>query len=102
MSELSFEWDEKKNRANQKKHKVSFEEARTIFFDDNARLIDDPDHSEQEDRFVLLGISSLLRILIVCHCYREEDKIIRIISARKANKAEQAQYKRYLSDAKRI
>ena len=99
---MSFEWDEKKNRANQKKHKVSFEEARTIFFDDNARLIDDPDHSEQEDRFVLLSISSLLRILLVCHCYREEDKIIRIISARKATKAEQTQYKRYLSDAKRI
>jgi len=102
MLELSFEWDEKKNRANQKKHKVSFEEARTIFFDDNARLIDDPDHSKQEDRFVLLGISSLLRMLLVCHCYREEDKIIRIISARKAIKTEQAQYKRYSSDAKRI
>ncbi len=71
--------------ANLKRHGVSFEEARSIFVDERAKLIDDPDHSEDEDRFVLLGLCSALRLLLVCHCYRQESNVIRIISARKAN-----------------
>ena len=97
MEFISFEWDEKKARANLSKHSVSFNEAQTIFFDSNARMIFDPDHSSSEDRFILLGISALLRVLIVCHCYHENDgKVIRIISARKANRKEQKQYESYL------
>ena len=97
MDLISFEWDEKKSRANLAKHKISFAEAQTIFFDSNARMIFDPDHSSSEDRFILLGISALLRVLIVCHCCRENDgKVIRIISARKANWKEQKQYESYL------
>lgn len=92
MSELRFEWNENKNRINKKKHGVSFEEAKTVFLDENARLIQDPEHSIDEDRFVILGISSLLRTLVVCHCYRENDDVIRIISARKANSEEEWQY----------
>jgi uncharacterized DUF497 family protein len=92
MKAISFEWDEKKAEANLKSHKVSFEEALTIFSDPNARMIYDPEHSEDEKRFILLGISSGLRLLTVCHCYREDDMIIRIISARKATKKEQKQY----------
>ena len=71
MTDLVFEWDERKNRANRKKHGVSFEEARSAFLDENARVIPDPEHSEEEDRFILLGLSASLRILVVCHCYRE-------------------------------
>ena len=89
---IRFIWDENKNKINQKKHKVSFEEAKTVFLDDRAQIIYDPDHSEAEDRFVLLGISIRLRMLVVCHCYRETDEIIRIISARKATKKEEKQY----------
>ncbi|MCK5705007.1 MAG: BrnT family toxin [Cyclobacteriaceae bacterium] len=97
MELISFEWDEKKARANLSKHSVSFDEAQTIFFDSNARMIFDPDHSSSEDRFILLGMSALLRVLIVCHCCRENDgKVIRIISARKANRKEQKQYESYL------
>lgn len=92
MSTLRFEWDDRKASANLKKHGVSFEEARTVFFDDRARLIDDPDHSEDEERFVLLGLSSLLRLLLVCHCYRSEGNVIRIISARKAGPNESKSY----------
>ena len=88
MAELRFEWDPSKSSANRRKHGVTFEEARTVFFDERARLIDDPDHSEQEDRFVLLGMSASLRVLVVCHCYRSAGNVIRIISARKATKAE--------------
>lgn len=84
MSELRFEWDPGKAATNAKKHGVSFEEARSVFSDERAKLIDDPDHSDDEDRFVLLGLSSSLRVLIVCHCYRQEGNVIRIISARKA------------------
>jgi uncharacterized DUF497 family protein len=94
MSDLRFEWDPHKNRANQRKHGVSFEEARTVFLDDNALLIDDPDHSDDEDRFVLLGLSSALRALVVCHCYRARGNVIRIISARKADPSERALYPR--------
>ncbi len=79
-----FDWDENKNQKNRKKHGISFEEASTVFFDEEAILFDDPDHSEEEDRFLLLGISEAANICIVCHCYRESDTVIRIISARKA------------------
>ena len=89
MKEIEFIWDPKKNSNNKKKHGVSFEEARSAFFDENAISYHDPDHSTEEERFILLGTSSLLRILVVCHCYRDNDKQIRIITARKANKKEQ-------------
>lgn len=92
MSTLTFEWDERKSIANAKKHGVSFEEAKSIFVDERAKLIDDPDHSEDEDRFVLLGLSSALRLLLVCHCYRAEGNVIRIISARKASAHESKSY----------
>jgi len=92
VAELRFEWDERKAAANRRKHGVSFEEARTVFMDEEALRIQDPEHSDTEDRFVMLGLSSQLRILLVCHCYREEDEIIRIISARKADRRERAQY----------
>jgi len=98
MVKMTFEWDNKKAESNLTKHKISFEEAQTVFFDSNARMIFDPDHSEQEDRFILLGLSSLLRLLVVCHCCRDANgEVIRIISARKANKKEQKQYARFLS-----
>ena len=88
MHELRFEWDETKNRQNIKKHSVSFEEAQTVFLDDYAVRFYDPDHSEEEDRFIMLGISFKLRILVVCHCYKESDRVIRILSARKATRTE--------------
>jgi uncharacterized DUF497 family protein len=91
-----FEWDERKSRANRGKHGVSFEEARTAFLDENARLIGDPEHSGgDEDRFVLLGMSTSLRILVVCHCHRDRE-VVRIISARKADRSEQRQYREWL------
>jgi uncharacterized DUF497 family protein len=93
MSGLSFEWDEKKSTLNQKKHGVSFEEATTVFFDDFGRLIPDPD-SQSEERFILMGISTQSRILTICHCERGSD-VIRIISARKADKSERKQYEGY-------
>jgi uncharacterized protein len=89
---LRFEWDERKNTANRRKHGVSFEEAQTTFADEHGLLIDDPEHSDAEDRFVLLGMSSALRVLIVCHCYRSGGDVIRIISARRADRQEQADY----------
>ena len=92
MDGIHFTWDKRKNTTNQKKHGVSFEEAKTVFLDEYARLIPDPDHSDEEDRFILLGFSAHLRMLIVSHCYIDEGQIIRIISARKANKSEQKQY----------
>lgn len=93
MGIIRFVWDPKKNIVNQRKHGVSFEEAQTVFYDEYAQLIADPDHSDEEDRFIILGRSSRLRILVVCHCYYEEDEKIRIISARKATKHEQSFYK---------
>ena len=96
MNKISFVWDEKKDKENFKKHKITFEEAQTVFSDPNARMIFDPDHSLDEDRFILLGISAALRMLIVCHCFVEDGLIIRIISARKANKKEQKQYGSFL------
>ena len=94
MSLLRFEWASQKAGANLQKHGVSFEEAKSVFYDENAKLISDPDHSEDEDRFVLLGISHSLRIILVCHCYRSEGNVIRIISARKATPKESKAYKR--------
>ncbi len=94
MAELRFEWDPVKARANLRKHGVSFEEAQTGFADEFALLIHDPDHSEQEDRFVLLGLSSSMRALVVCHCYANDEDLIRIISARKANRSERQLYNR--------
>lgn len=88
MEQIKFEWDNNKNEINKKKHKISFEEARTVFYDSEALVIDDPEHSEQEDRFIILGLSKKANLLVVCHCYRESDSIIRIISARKATTAE--------------
>lgn len=92
MSTLRFEWDDRKSAANFKKHRVSFEEAKSVFVDERAKLIVDPDHSDDEDRFVLLGLSSALRLLLVCHCYRSEGNVIRIISARKAVANESKSY----------
>ena len=94
MSYLSFEWNEKKNASNKKKHGVSFEEAKSVFTDQFARLISDPDHSDDEDRFILLGTSIHSRLLVVCHCIRVNDSI-RIISARKADKQEREIYEGY-------
>ena len=92
MKKLQFEWDENKNSINKNKHHVSFEEAETVFYDDNALLISDPDHSYEEERFIILGFSFAARLLIVCHCYRGADSVIRIISARKATTQEARQY----------
>ncbi len=94
MSDLHIEWDPRKNAANKRKHGVLFEEASTVFGDERALLLDDPDHSDAEDRFILLGLSASLNTLVVCHCYREAEEVIRIISARKANKAERTEYAR--------
>jgi uncharacterized DUF497 family protein len=92
MPDIRLEWDESKNASNKRKHGVSFEEASTVFSDDYALLLNDPDHSAEEDRFILLGLSSSINMLIVCHCYRSKEEIIRIISARKANQSERNQY----------
>ncbi len=97
MEKISFKWDSKKAKGNLEKHNISFEEAQTVFSDPNARMIFDTEHSGDEERFIILGISSALRLLVVCHCYRENDMIIRIISARKATRKEQKQYGSFLS-----
>ena len=93
MKRLIFEWDNEKNRINQEKHKVSFEEAKSVFYDDNAIQFWDEAHSDAEDRFLLLGRSSRMRILLIVHCYREQESAIRIISARKATKNESKFYR---------
>lgn len=92
MSPIRFEWDERKDRANAKKHGVSFAEARTVFYDENALRIAEPIHPSDEERFVLLGLSDGLRLVVVSHCYREGDRSIRVISARRANKSEASDY----------
>lgn len=92
MGNVKFAWDRRKARSNLSKHGVSFEEAQSIFLDENARLIDDPDHSADEDRFLLLGFSLQARCLIVSHCYRETDSEVRLISARRATAREEATY----------
>ena len=92
MNKLIFEWNDTKNIGNQTKHGISFEEAQTVFFDESAIEFDDPDHSIDEERFLLLGFSQSLSVLVVCHCYRGDESVIRIISARKATKKEQKVY----------
>jgi uncharacterized DUF497 family protein len=96
VAELSFEWDPRKASENKRKHGISFEEARSSFLDENARVIPDPEHSEDEERFVLLGLSIELSLLVVVHCYRAKDEVIRIISARKADPSERRQYSEFL------
>lgn len=96
MNALHFEWDDAKAVANVRKHGVTFEEASTTFYDPYARVIEDPEHSSlDEERFIILGISGMARLLVVCHCFREANGTIRIISARKANKHEAQQYGRF-------
>ena len=92
MNDIKFEWDENKNDINKSKHNVSFEEAKSVFEDARAILIPDPDHSDDEERFIILGLSRLLNMLVVCHCYRDNEKTIRIISARKATRKEITYY----------
>ena len=92
MREVRFEWDEKKDSLNKRKHGVAFTEAQTAFADEKGLLLDDPDHSDREDRFILLGLRSNLRLLVISHTYLKDDATIRIISARKASRSEQKQY----------
>lgn len=92
MDKINFEWDKNKNALNQSKHKISFDEASSVFYDDNAILFDDPNHSKQEERFIIIGISEYANLLVVCHCYRSSETNIRIISARKATKTETKSY----------
>jgi uncharacterized DUF497 family protein len=94
MKDIYFDWSEAKNQANIRKHGVSFEEAKSVFFDESALLIADPDHSDNEERFVLLGFSAKLRLLLVCHCFEADDGLIRIISCRKATRKEMTLYQR--------
>lgn len=89
---LRFEWDNRKASQNTRKHGISFVEAQTVFFDEEALLIADPDHSQDEERFILLGLSGTLRVLVVCHCYRGKEDVIRIISARRADPKERELY----------
>ena len=92
MDAIQFEWDENKKQSNQHKHGISFQEAKTVFYDEEALVIDDPEHSETEDRFIILGLSNKANLLVVCHCYRASDTVIRLISARKATKTESQYY----------
>jgi uncharacterized DUF497 family protein len=92
VGNIEFAWDRRKAQSNVVKHGVSFGEAQTVFLDENARLIDDPDHSAEEERFVLVGYSFQARCLIVSHCYREPDSVIRLISARRATAHEEEVY----------
>lgn len=92
MEGLRFEWDQRKESHNLKKHGISFEEAATVFLDEHALLIADPEHSEDEDRFILLGLSTSLKLLVVVHCYRESDEVVRLITARRASRPERRQY----------
>ena len=96
MNEITFVWDPDKETTNKSKHDgIGLDEARTVFHDEFARLIFDPDHSAEEDRFIIIGFSNKLRLLVVCHCYRESDSIIRLISARKASTQEEKTYERH-------
>ena len=92
MAGIRFEWDPHKAQKNAQKHGVTFEEAKTVFIDENALFLSDADETDEEDRFVLLGLSATLRLLVVSHCFRESNDVIRIISARKANAKEQHIY----------
>ena len=89
---LQFEWDDRKDAENRRKHGISFAEAQTVFFDEQALLITDPDHSTEEERFILLGLNSALHTLVVCHCYRQDGDMIRLISARRADRQERGEY----------
>jgi uncharacterized DUF497 family protein len=93
MNELSLEWGPRKAASNAAKYGVTFEEAKTVFYDEEALVIPDPDHSKEEERFIVLGLSSEPRILVVVHCFRETGSCIRIISARKAGTREQKTYR---------
>lgn len=97
MSDITYEWNSRNATENARKHGVSFDEAKSAFLDENARLIADDGHSDNEDRFILLGLSVQLRLLVIVHCYRESDNVIRIISARKADRMERRQYIECLS-----
>ena len=92
MADLRFEWAPRKDAANQRKHGVSFTEAESVFADEHGLLLDDPDHSTVEDRFILLGLSARFRVLVVVHAYRAADDLIRIISARRATRTERTRY----------
>jgi uncharacterized DUF497 family protein len=94
VPDLRFEWDPRKNAGNRRKHGVGFEEAETVFLDDHALVLVDPDHSTEEERFILLGLSATRRMLVVCHCYRASGNVIRLISARKATTAERGHVER--------
>ena len=96
MADLQFAWDPRKDRANQKKHGIGFTEAKSVFLDEFARIIPDAEGSDDEPRFLMLGMSIGLRVLVVCHCYRESEQVIRIISARGADPTERKEYARYL------
>ena len=89
---ISFEWDFKKNSQNRKKHGIEFEDAVSVFMDENAIIYDDIDHADDEERYIILGVDSKSRILVVVHCYRKSDTVIRIISARTATRNEIADY----------
>jgi uncharacterized protein len=93
---LRFEWDDRKALSNENKHGISFEEAETVFNDEAARLLYDEEHSSEEDRYILLGMSDSLSLLVVCHVYKEDEETIRIFSARRANRREQQQYRSFL------
>ena len=92
MLEIRFDWDPKKAAENEQKHGVSFEEAQSVFADEHGQLIDDPEHSADEQRFILMGLSARLRILVVVHTHREQEELIRVISARKASRKERTIY----------
>jgi len=94
VKSLRFEWDARKASANVRKHGVSFDEAKTVFLDEEALVMPHEEHSDEEDRFVILGFSTRLRMLVVCHCYRQSDEVIRIISAKRASRMERAEYER--------
>lgn len=89
---MQFNWDPRKDLINQRKHGISFEEAQTVFYSEDSILFYDPDHSETEERYLMLGVSYQTNILVVVHCYINDDEIVRIISARKATAAEEAEY----------
>jgi uncharacterized protein len=96
MKDLQFAWDPRKDRANQKKRGIGFNEAKSVFLDEFARIIPDVEGSVDEPRFLMLGMSIGLRVLVVCHCYRESEQVIRIISVRRADPTERKEYARYL------
>ena len=96
MNDIKFQWDDNKNKINQKKHKISFEEAQSVFFDEEALIIDESEQSLDEERFIILGLSHKANLLVVCHCYRKSDTIIRIIAERKATVRETISYNKNL------